>query len=332
MQPQTSHGRERAIPLAPLAGRPVVRFYVSRELGLGIVIGVTVAVASFVFPAFPSFDNLSAILRNLALDGILACGMMLLLVSGLFDLSIGGTFSLIGVITGWLLKSAGLSVPAAIVCGLGIASLCGLVNGIIVAKVKVNALIATLGTMQIYRGLAVLIGGPGIPFLPSSFSRLAQAEFIGTQSPVWLMLAVFALFHYLLARTSYFRQYFYVGGNPRAARLCGMNVERLQILAFTIMGFLAGLAGMTFAARLGTSVSIAGDGSELRIITAAILGGASLTGGKGTVSGALVGVVFMALSNNIMIIARVSSYWQSIITGLVLVLAVAMDHLLSRKS
>ncbi len=321
-----------AAPAAPASAKRR-RYAVSREAGLVALIAASVAAASIGYPeSFPTFQNFAAILRNLALDGILASGMMLLLVSGVFDLSIGGTFSLAGIVAGWLLKQGGLPVPAAIAGALGVATLCGFINGFVVAKVRVNALITTLGTMQIYAGVAVLVGGPGISFLPASFSRLGQTEFLGLQSPVWLMALVVSLFQFLLARTRFFRQYYYVGGNPRAARLCGMNVARLHIAAFTIMGFLAGLAGVTFAARLGTSVSIAGAGAELRIITAVILGGASLAGGRGTVWGALIGVVFIALINNIMIIARISSYWQSIIIGLVLVLAVAMDHFLRPRS
>lgn len=204
-------------------------------------------------------------------------------------------------------------------------------NGLIVAKVKVNALIATLGTMGIFRGLSVLLGGPGISFLPPSFSRLGQAVFLGIQSPVWLMSLVVLLFQYLMARTRFFRQYYYIGSNQRAAYLSGINVPRMQMLAFTLMGLLAGLSGIVFASRIATSVSIAGDGAELRVITAVILGGASLTGGKGTIWGAIIGVAFIALINNVLIISAVSTYWQSIIIGIVLVLAVAMDALLNRQ-
>jgi ribose transport system permease protein len=129
----------------------------------------------------------------------------------------------------------------------------------------------------------------------------------------------------LLSRTRFFHQYYYIGNNANAARLSGIDVPKLQTAAFTIMGLLAGVSGIAFASRIGTSVSIAGDGSELRVITAAVLGGASLSGGRGTIWGALVGVVFVALVNNILIISSVSSYWQSIITGAVLVAAVAVD-------
>jgi ribose transport system permease protein len=287
--------------------------------------------SSIVYPrSFLHFQNFSAIARNLAFDGIMAVGMMLLMIGGVFDLSIGGMFSMAGIITAWFLKDARLPVPLAVMCGLLIASLGGFINGLLVARLKVNALIATLGTMQIFRGVAVLVGGPGINFLPESFSRLGQAEFLGLQSPFWLMMFVVTLFQYLLARTRFLRQLYYIGSNQKAAYLSGINVQRMQIIAFAIMGSLAGLAGMAFASRLGTGVTIAGDGAELRVITAVILGGASLSGGKGTIGGAAVGVVFIALINNIMIVAHISSYWQSITIGLVLVLAVALDSLLYR--
>lgn len=140
------------------------------------------------------------------------------------------------------------------------------------------------------------------------------------------MIAIAALANFLLGRTRFFRQYYYIGNNATAARLSGINVARMQVVAFAIMGLPAGVAGITFASRVGTSVSVSGDGAELRVITAAILGGASLNGGRGTIWGALTGVVFVAMINNALIIGSVSAYWQSIITGTVLVLAVAMDR------
>ena len=304
----------------------------TRELGLLCAIVLLTVLFSFLFPvSFPTFDNFSAILRNLALDAVMAAGMLILMVSGLFDLSVGGMFSMVGVVTGWLMKNGGVPVPLAILAGLAVAALGGFINGFVVARVRVNALITTLGTMQIFRGIAVLVGGPGITFLPESFSGLGQAKWLGLQSSVWLMFAVIALFHFLLRKTRFFRQYYYIGGNEKAATLSGIPVPRMQIFAFMISGVLAGLAGMAFSARIATSVSVAGDGAELRIITAVILGGASLKGGKGSILGALVGVMFIAMINNLMIIAKISSYWQSIVIGLVLVLAVSMDYFLEKK-
>ncbi len=304
----------------------------SREAMLMALIVFQIILFSILFPiSFPNFDNFAAILRNLAIDGIMAVGMMMMMIGGMFDLSVGGMLSMAGVMTGWLMKSAGFPVWAAILAGLAVAALGGLLNGLVVAKLRVNPLITTLGTMGIFRGIAVLLGGPGISYLPESFNRIGQSQLFGIQSPVWFMLVIAALFAYLMSRTRFFRQYYYIGANRKAATLSGINVTRMQILGFTLMGVLAGLSGIVFASRLGTSVSIAGDGAELRVITAVILGGASLTGGKGTIWGALIGVAFIALISNVLIIARVSAYWQSIIVGLVLVLAVAMDAVINRN-
>jgi ribose transport system permease protein len=289
--------------------------------------------------SFFSTDNLRAVLNNLAVDGILAVGMMLLMIAGVFDLSVGSMMSLAGVVTGWLLAKAGWPAAAAVAAGLGVAVLGGLANGLLVAKVRVNALIVTLATLGVFQGFAILIAGPSIANLPESFTRFGQTEVevpvpynppLRVQLPVFGMLALAIVFHLLLTHSRFFRQYYYVGSNPRAARLSGIDVERLQVLGFTLMGLIAGVAGLCFAARVGASVSNAGVGAELRVITAVILGGASLTGGKGSIPGALIGVVFMALVNNVLIIARVSSYWQGIMVGVILVLAVALDSYRSR--
>ncbi len=317
---------------AKAAWKPFGSMAWSRETMLLALIVFQIILFSILFPiSFPNFDNFAAILRNLAIDGIMAVGMMLLMIGGMFDLSVGGMLSMAGVITGWLMKSAGFPVWAAILAGLAVAAVGGLLNGLVVARLQVNPLITTLGTMGIFRGIAVLVGGPGISFLPESFKSIGQSQLLGIQSPVWLMLIIAALFAYLMSRTRFFRQYYYIGANRKAATLSGIDVTRMQIIGFMLMGILAGLSGIVFASRLGTSVSIAGDGAELRVITAVILGGASLTGGKGTIWGALLGVAFIALISNALIISRISSYWQGIIVGLVLVLAVALDAVFNRS-
>jgi ribose transport system permease protein len=311
----------RSAPAAPAPARGP-----SREIDLLLVIYLTVIVFSILFPvSFFSRDNLRVVLNNLAVDGILSVGMMTLLVAGVFDLSVGSMLSMVGVVTGWLLVKQGWPVAPAVGAGLAVAALGGLVNGLLVARARVNALITTLGTLGIFQGVAILVAGPSIADLPPGFTALGQTELLGLQLPVWFLLGVAGVGHYLLRHTRRFRQFYYVGSNAKAARLSGINVEQVQILGFTLMGLLAGAAGLAFAARVGTAVATAGAGSELRVITAVILGGASLSGGKGSVPGALIGVVFMALVNNVLIIARVSSYWQGIVVGVILVLAVALD-------
>lgn len=281
---------------------------------------------------FATFDNLAAVVRNMAFESILALGMMLLLVSGTFDLSVGATASMVGVVTGWLMKHAELPVPVAIVGGLALAAGSGFINGFFVAKVRVNALITTLGTMGVFSGIALLVGGPGITFLPPSFTQLGQAQFLGLQAPVWLVGFLGLAGHYALAHTRFFRQFYYIGSNAKAAYLSGISVERLQVIAFTLVGLFAGLAGIVYASRVATASSTVGMGKELGAITACILGGASLQGGRGTAWGALLGVLFVALIQNMLLIKQVRPEWQGIILGLVLVFAVAVDSILNRKA
>jgi len=306
--------------------------WLTRETILIALTLVAIIGAAIAFPrSFPTFANLSNLLRNNALDGVMACGMVVLLVAGVFDLSVGSMFSMVGVLTTWMMTAGHVPVPLAILAGLGIAAVGGALNGVVVAKVRVNALITTLGTMQIFKGIAVIVGGPGIANLPPSFKPLGQAEWLGLQSPVWLMLAIAVAGQWLMAKTLFFRRYYYIGANPRAAHLSGIPVDRMLISAFALSGLLAGLAGIAFAARVNTASSTAGDGAELRIITAVILGGASLTGGRGTVWGTLIGVLFISLIDNVMTFAGLKGEWRSIVIGSVLIVAVALDHFLSRK-
>src|SRR5262245_4795464 len=238
--------------------------------------------------------------------------------------------SMTGVVCGWMMVERSWPTALAVPAALGVAALGGLANGLLVAHARVNALIVTLGMLGVFQGVAILVGGPGVVDLPSDFTRLGQTDWLGIQLPVWFMLGLAGLAHYLLRHTRYFRQLYYVGSNVRAARLSGIGVEQLHVLGFVLMGVIAGCAGLAFAARVGTAVSAAGTGVELGVITAVILGGAGLTGGKGSILGGLVGVAFIALLSNILIVARVSSYWQGIVGGVILILAVALDSYQTR--
>ena len=342
-----SNGPQRVMRLRMLAqGR------YSREIGLAVLIIALVVTFGVRYPdTFPTWENARAVLRGLAGDGVLAVGMMLLLIGGMFDLSVGSIYTLAGVVAACLMTDPKYewSALAAVAAGLAVASLAGLFNGVVVAKVKVNPLITTLGTMGIYRGVAILLGGTGKPYSEEfrSWGRTDQWSLDWLGEPLagyvrevfkvenWgliLLVIVALLFHYLLAHTRFFRQFYYIGGNAKAAVLSGIAVTRLQIFAFTLMGFLAGLAGIVFTARLQNSSATAGDGAELRAITAVVLGGASLAGGRGTIVGALLGVLFIALIKNVMPFADINSNWQSIIIGGVLVTAVGLDSLLNRRS
>ncbi|MEM7657318.1 MAG: ABC transporter permease [Bacteroidota bacterium] len=303
-----------------------------RVFTLGLTIVVLILISSLIWPQqFPTFENLSLVLLNLSIETIVAVGMMILMISGAFDLSVGSVVAFAGGLTGWLMYWWGMYVPAAILVGLAASLAIGLINGLFVARLGINPLIQTLAMMGIVRGLALMVSGGGIQNFPDSFNLIGQGKFLGFQSPVWFMLLIVAIFAFLVAKTPFFRRYYYIGGNEEAATLSGIRVGRMKIYAFTLMAGLAGFAGILLASRMGAATSTSGDGLELRVITAVILGGASLLGGQGKILGALLGTVFMGLISNVMILARVSGYWQEIILGLILILAVTIDIVLKKR-
>jgi ribose transport system permease protein len=290
-------------------------------------------VSSLIWPQqFFSLENLSLVLLNLSIDAIVAVGMMILLISGSFDLSVGSVVAFAGGFAAYLMYYWGVYLPVAILASLGVSMIIGFVNGWLVARLGINPLIQTLAMMGIIRGLALMVSGSGIQNLPESFIQLGQTKILGFQMPVWYMVFVVAIFTFLVARTIFFRRYYYIGGNEKAALLSGIQVEKMKIFSFVLMSFLAGLAGIILAARLGAAMPTTGQGMELRVITAVILGGASLLGGQGKIIGALLGTLFMGIIGNIMILARVSGYWQQIIFGIILIVAVAIDILLQRRA
>lgn len=301
----------------------------SRELTLFVLVALLALVMSIVYPNnFPTGPNIRAVLLNLAPVGILVCGMMLLMIAGSFDLSCGSTLALSGVWAGVVAGWWGWPAEAALAVGILAGLVAGLINGLIVTKIGINALIATLGTLTIYRSLTYVTAGTGVTPISDAFAAYGRATdpLLRIQSPFWAMLAVVLAGSWLIGRTRFFRQFYFVGGNARAAQLSGIRVDRLTLVAFIIMGGLAGLAGVLGAARLNSAVVNAGVGIELKVITATVLGGASLKGGEGTILGGILGVLFIALIENAMIINSVGVFWQGLVVGFVLLFAVSLDR------
>jgi len=310
-----------------LLSRVLVTLAESRELTLLILIGILVVAMSVFYPDnFPTASNFSAILLNASVSGMLVAGMMLLMIAGFFDLSIGSMLALAGVWAGVAVAEWGLPAPMGLLVGCLVGIAAGAFNGFLVTRIGINALIATLGTMAIYRGLTYVTAGTGVTPIGDEFKSYGQTVFLGLQSPFWVMLAIVVLLGWAVARTAFFRQFYFIGGNARAAQLSGIRVARLSLFAFVVMGFLAGMAGVMSASRLNSAVVSAGIGVELSVITAAVLGGASLRGGEGSILGGVLGVLFIALVQNAMIINSIGIFWQPIITGGVLLLAVSLDR------
>jgi ribose transport system permease protein len=310
-----------------LPGRILVTLAESRELTLLVLIGILVVAMSVMYPHnFPTTSNASAVMLNLAQYGIMVAGMMILMIAGAFDLSIGSILALTGVWSGVVVGLWHWPAPLGIVLGILVGGLCGLFNGFLVTRVGINALIATLGTLAIFRGLTYVTAGTGVTPIGDDFKAYGQTVLAGIQTPFWVMLAIVVVLGWAVARTAYFRQFYFIGGNARAAKLSGIRVARLTMVGFVLMGLLAGTAGVLAASRLNSAVVSAGTGVELSVITAAVLGGASLRGGEGSILGGVLGVVFIALVQNSMIILGIGIFWQPIVTGSVLLLAVSLDR------
>ncbi len=315
----------------PLLRRVLQAFVDIRELTLIVLIAAIIIVMSNVNPYFLSFSNFRAVAVGMAPTAIIVIGMAILLASGGFDLSVGSVMALSSTVVAMLLLT-GMPIPLAVVCGFVLGGIVGVVNGLLVTGLGINPLIATLGTMSIARGIAlVLTEGFSVSSLPASFAWIGKADIGGFPVIVLFTILLVVLFDLAVRHTRFFRQVYFIGANEKAAMLSGIHVTRVRIILYALTGILAALAGVLLASRLMSGTPTAGNGIELQVLAAAVIGGASLRGGEGTILGAFLGVVFVALINNTMTMLAVSIYWQMIVIGGVLVTAVALDMLIRSK-
>lgn len=296
-----------------------------RELALIVLIVLIGLILHLVTGRFFTTPNLNAISLGFATSAIIVFGMTAALVSGGFDLSVGSVFAMGGVITAFALR-ADVPISVSMVLGVGGGVLAGLLNGLLITKVQINPFITTLGMLGIARGvsLAITEGSP-LAQLPPEFLVYGQGKILEIPNLIVIALLTILIGDVLMRRSSAFRQIYYVGGNEEAARLSGINVDRVKLGVYVLSGMLAALAGVLSVSRFTVADPGAGSGEELRIIAACIIGGCSLRGGKGTVIGGLLGLIFVGFINNGMILLRVPVYWQQLAMGIVLLLAVGFD-------
>lgn len=299
---------------------------------LGASIVLLCIVMAVVFPGkFATVDNFSQLLLNLSIDTIVAVGMMVLMIAGMFDLSVGSVVAFAGGLAAYLMHFHEVNFISAIAAALAGSVAIGFINGWLIARIGINPMIQTLAMMGIVRGLALMLSGAGIQNFPYGFIFIGQSKLLGLQAPVWYMIVIVVLFSFLVKNTSFFRRYYFIGGNEKAAKLSGINVNKMKIWAFVLSALLAGIAGILLSSRLDAAIPTSGRGMEMRVITAVILGGASLSGGFGKIWGAFLGALFMAIINNMLILSRVSGYWQEVILGIILIIAVGIDQLILKK-
>lgn len=320
-------------PNAPSGMKRILKAFIDvRELTLIVLIAIIIISMSWLSPYFLSPANFRAVAVGMAPNAVIVIGMAILLASGGFDLSVGSVMALSSTVVAMLLLD-GFSIPAAVSFGILLGAAAGFANGVLVTVVGINPLIATLGTMSITRGIAlVLTEGFSLSSLPPEFGWIGKTTMAGFPVIVLLMLLLVLVFDLAVRHTRFFRQVYFIGANEKAAMLSGIHVNRVRIIAYVLTGMLAALAGVLLASRLMSGTPTAGNGIELQVLAAAVIGGASLRGGEGTILGAFLGVVFVALINNSMTMLAVSIYWQMIVIGAVLVSAVALDMLIRGKS
>jgi len=316
---------------APRRGPRWRRLLQAREAALVALVALVILVMTLWSPFFFSAANFRAASIGMVPTGIIAVGMTYLLVSGSFDLSVGAVLALSGTILA-LLLARGVPTPLAILLTAGAGALIGLANGLLVTALGINPLVATLATMSVARGLAlVLTEGYSITGLPPSFGYVGSAAWLGIPLTVLIMVVIVIVADLALRHTRLLRQLYYVGANETAARLSGIRVGLVRVSAYLATSLMATLSGILLASRLMAGTPTAGSGLELQVLAAAVIGGASLSGGEGTVLGALLGVVFVALINNAMTMLAVSIYWQMVVTGIVLAMAVTLDRLVRHR-
>jgi ribose transport system permease protein len=302
-----------------------------REFVLILVILVFGLCMSLASPVFLSWRNIEAILLALSVEATIAVGMVILLISGGLDLSVGSILAFSGVVTG-LALNAGVAVTLSILLGLLAALGVGVVNGLLIAKMKINPFITTLGMMISIRGLLlVLAKGRAVLNLSESFTVIGQGRLFNVQYPIYVMVVLVIVGDIMMRNSRFMRQDYYIGGNEKAADLSGINVDRVKIFNYCLVAVLAGIAGLLITARFGSASLTVGTGLELRVITAAIIGGASLSGGEGSVLGAFLGALFMGVLANSLNLLGVDVYWQGLVTGLILIIAVVFDVINERR-
>jgi ribose transport system permease protein len=324
-----SAGMEALVNKKPNFGLSLRKIW--NQLGMLIVLVAICIILAIFAPNFTDTGNILNILKQSSVNGILAAGMTLVILTGGIDLSVGSTIALSGVVS-VLLSKQGINPYIAMMVGIAVGCFAGWINGFLTARTKLPSFIVTLGSMTYIRGAAYVISG-GLPTILTSeqFKFFGSGKFLSVPTPIYVMLGVYLTIFIVLKYTMFGRHIYAIGGNEEAARLTGIKVEKTLIKVYAISGLCAGLAGVVLAGRLISGQPNAGNMAELDAIAAVVLGGTSLAGGIGRIQMTIIGVLILGVIRNGLTLLNVSFFWQTVITGVVIVLAVLLDRLRSDK-
>lgn len=303
------------------------------KYGMLLILVALVVIMSFLSPTFFTTGNILNIVRQMSVVGIVAIGVTMIIITTGIDLSSGSVIALVSVVVATLSQTDGLPLIVGIVAGVGVGLLTGVINGTIIAKGNIAPFIVTLGMMTAARGLALLYSdGRPIGNLSAGFKFIGQGSVLGIPVPI-IIFAFIAIISYILLNKTKFGKYIYaIGGNEQAAVIAGVNVKLYKILIYGYAGLLTGIAGIILTSRISSGQPTAGMMYELDAIAAAVIGGTSLTGGIGTIGGTVIGALIIGVMNNGLDLLNVSSYWQQIIKGFIITVAVLIDSRKNRKA
>jgi L-arabinose transport system permease protein len=302
------------------------------EYSLIVIFIVMFVTMSLTVDHFFSIENMLGLALSISQIGMVACTMMFCLASRDFDLSVGSTVAFAGVLCAMVLNATG-NTFIAIIAAVAAGGVIGFVNGAVIAYLRINALITTLAMMEIVRGLGFIVShGQAVGVSSETFIALGGLSFFGVSLPIWVTLLCFIVFGVMLNQTVYGRNTLAIGGNPEASRLAGINVERTRVFIFLIQGAVTALAGVILASRITSGQPNAAEGFELNVISACVLGGVSLLGGRATISGVVIGVLIMGTVENVMNLLNIDAFYQYLVRGAILLAAVLLDQLKNRGS
>ena len=281
---------------------------------------------------FFAVKNMINILRQVAVLGILTAGMTFVIISGGMDLSVGSQLGLTGVLCAMFITEFQINDFVSVVLAVLTATAFGVITGLLIVSLNVSAIVITLGMQTVIRGFAYIFSG-GIPIydIPEELVFIGQGYIGPIPVPVIIMLVIVLIMGFILHKTYFGRYVYAIGGNVEAARLAGVQVNKILVALYAVSGFLSGIAGIILMGRVSSGAPTSGQGTEMEVITAVIIGGVSINGGKGNMVGAFFGALIIGILSNGLTIMNVGQYYQDVITGLVLILAVAFDTLIGRE-
>jgi len=304
-----------------------------KEAAVFLIIVVMSIILSILSPYFLSSSNLLTALMGLSSDGIVVIGVTIALILGGLDLSVGSVMGLTAMTAAYCAK-LGVNIWVSIVIALAVGSLCGLINGFFIGKVGLNPFITTLAMQGIAKGTTLLTtqgSSISVSGAPAAFKWIGSGKVFGIPAIILIFVSFAIIGDFVLRYSEPFRKVFYIGSSEKAARLSGINITKIKISVYVLTAFLASISGILSLARFSASTPTTGAGTELRAISAAVIGGASLAGGEGSILGAVLGVILLNIVNNGLILLNVSVYGQDLISGLILLLAVTLDHVSHTK-